>query len=156
MLSARPALAGGATVQAGADMVMTRAARAGAKRVKTFETLEDQARMFAALPEPAEVSYLTDVIRERQPHLALRQPVRIDQAWMEGDLAELGRDLKAQNPDLYEALLKRRNLAWADKLTAEMAGTGVELVNVGALHMAGPDGLPALMAARGFKVERIQ
>ena len=33
---------------------------------------------------------------------------------------------------------------------------GVELVNVGALHMVGEDGLPALMAASGFTVERVQ
>jgi uncharacterized protein YbaP (TraB family) len=66
-------------------------------------------------------------------------------------------ELAHDNPSLYEVLLKRRNLAWADKLTAEMdRASGTELVNVGALHMVGPDGLPALLAARGFKVERVQ
>jgi len=65
-------------------------------------------------------------------------------------------ELAHDNPSLYDVLLKRRNLAWADKLAAEMTGSGVELVNVGALHMVGPDGLPALLAARGFKVERVQ
>jgi uncharacterized protein YbaP (TraB family) len=65
--------------------------------------------------------------------------------------------MKADNIDFYEALLKDRNLAWADTLTAEMAqSSGVELVNVGALHMIGPDGLPALLKARGFAVERVQ
>jgi len=66
-------------------------------------------------------------------------------------------DMRAKNPALYEAFLRRRNRAWSDKLAAEMAAaSGVELVNVGALHMVGDDGLPALLAARGFKVERVQ
>jgi uncharacterized protein YbaP (TraB family) len=65
--------------------------------------------------------------------------------------------MKSGNPGLYDALLKRRNLAWADRLAQELAdGSGVELVNVGALHMVGDDGLPALLAARGFTVERVQ
>ena len=59
-------------------------------------------------------------------------------------------------PALYDALLKRRNEAWAEALAAEMDKPGVELVAVGALHMAGADGLPALMAARGFQVRRVQ
>ena len=124
--------------------------------------------MFASLPEPAELQYLTDVIHERRPagakHLRLSpgpSAQSLEQQWLAGDLARLGpslvRDLAHDNPALYEVLLKRRNLAWADKLTAEMAqARGVELVNVGALHMVGQDGLPALLAARGFKVERVQ
>lgn len=64
--------------------------------------------------------------------------------------------MRAQNPALYDALLRRRNIAWTNRLVAEMAGSGTELVNVGALHMLGPDGLPALLAARGFTVERVQ
>ncbi|MGE5501094.1 MAG: TraB/GumN family protein [Ignavibacteriales bacterium] len=53
-------------------------------------------------------------------------------------------------------MLKNRNEAWARALTVEMRGNGVELVNVGALHMIGKDGLPALLKARGFTVERVQ
>jgi uncharacterized protein YbaP (TraB family) len=164
MLSMQPVLAGGAQVEAGVDVTITRQARAGGKQIKTFETLEDQARMFASLPEPAEIQYLADVIHQRHA-----QPQRIslnsgasslESQWLAGDLARLGPGLVGalahDNPSLYDVLLKRRNLAWADKLTAEMAGSGVELVNVGALHMVGSDGLPALLAARGFKVERVQ
>lgn len=162
MLSMQPMLAKGASVEAGADLTMTRAARGQAKRVRTFETLEDQARMFASLPEPVELQYLNDVVRERMrpARIAFRTPGSLERAWMAGDLARLGPELvgemRAESPAFYEAVLRRRNLAWADTLTEEMAGGGVELVNVGALHMVGADGLPALMRARGFTVERIQ
>ena len=164
MLSMQPVLAKGATVATGADLTVTRQARAGGKAIRTFETLEDQARMFASLSEPAEVQYLTDVIHERHapPQKISLNPSAspLESEWLAGDLVKLGPGLVGElahgNPGLYDALLKRRNLAWADKLTAEMAGDNVELVNVGALHMVGPDGLPALLAARGFKVERIQ
>lgn len=163
MLSMQPMISQGASVQAGADLTMTRASRAQAKTVRTFETLEEQARTFASLSAPAELQYLTDVIHEHSgaPRLALHPEAEpLEQAWLDGDLGKLGPrligDMRAENPDLYEVLLKRRNLAWADALTREMAAGGVELVNVGALHMVGPDGLPALMAARGFSVERVQ
>ena len=88
------------------------------------------------------------------------KPQSLEQAWVQGDLATLGAglvgELRADNPAFYEALLKRRNLAWADTLADRMAGESVELVNVGALHMVGPDGLPALLQARGFQVTRVQ
>jgi uncharacterized protein YbaP (TraB family) len=167
MLSMQPALAKGAQVQAGADAQVTRQARAGGKQVKTFETLEDQARMFASLPEPAEVAYLTGVIHERAhppQRVSLTPPAgasSLESEWLAGDLAKLGpalvRNLGRDNPSLYDALLRKRNLAWADTLAKELgSASGVELVNVGALHLVGDDGLPALLKARGFKVERVQ
>jgi uncharacterized protein YbaP (TraB family) len=160
MLSMQPALSKGASVDRGADLTITRAARAEAKRIRAFESLEDQARMFASLPEASEVRYLTDVVRERRrgPRLRLPfQPATLEAAWLAGDLdpGYLG-EMRAENPAMYEAFLRRRNQAWADKLSAEMAGGGIELVNVGALHLVGPDGLPALLAARGFRVVRVQ
>ncbi|CAN7459031.1 TraB/GumN family protein [Phenylobacterium sp. LjRoot219] len=156
----------GPTVAAGADLMLIRAARQDGKAVRTFETLEDQAWIFAGLSERAELRYLTDVIRERTPRrgpswLRKPSPEGLVAAWLEGDLSRTGAGfvgpMKNGNPALYEALLRRRNLAWAEALAQEMAsGSGVELVNVGALHMVGDDGLPALMKARGFEVLRVQ
>jgi uncharacterized protein YbaP (TraB family) len=140
---------------------MTHKARRNDKQVRFFETLEDQAHIFADLPEPAEVRYLTSILDERShPHLSLAPKENLEQAWLDGDLAKLGPgltgEMEAKNPALYEALLKRRNLAWADQLTKELGGSNVEMVNVGALHLVGDDGVPALLKARGFQVERIQ
>ncbi|HEX6866697.1 MAG TPA: TraB/GumN family protein [Caulobacteraceae bacterium] len=156
MLSVQPMRDHGYSLDKGADAVITRAADNEAKTVRTFETLEDQIRGFAELPEEAEVAYLVEVIDDQT-----RPPARgLGQAWAEGDLDGLGEemveDMRRTNPGLYDMLLRRRNEAWARELTVEMRGNGVELVNVGALHMIGPDGLPALMRARGYRVERVQ
>ena len=165
MLSMQPVLAKGANVQSGADMQVTQAAQAAGKHIKVFETLEDQARLFAALPEPAELQYLKGVIHERArpaQKISLHPAgASLETEWLAGDLARLGpglvQDMDRENPSLYEALLKKRNLAWAEALSEELrVASGVELVNVGALHMVGADGLPALLKARGFKVERVQ
>lgn len=164
MMSMQPMLERGARAQAGADMATARRARTGAKTIRALETLEDQARMFAGLPEPAELKYLSEVIRGRAPRLALPLPGRaatLEAAWLSGDFSmglgpEMVADMRRQNPALQEALLTRRNLAWGDVLAQRMDGAGVDLVNVGALHMVGDGGLPALMRARGFTVERVQ
>lgn len=163
MLSMQPALGRGVSIEAGADHVLTTAARRAEKRIRTFETLEEQARMFASLTEPAEVRYLSEVIRERSGgrRLSFREEASLEQAWLDGDLARLGPglvgEMRTRNPEFYDALLRRRNEAWAETLSAAIGGgAGVEMVNVGALHMVGDHGLPALLAARGYSVTRVQ
>jgi uncharacterized protein YbaP (TraB family) len=163
MLSMQPMIERGARAEAGADMATARRARSGAKTIRAFETLEDQARMFAGLPETSELEYLSQVIHDRTPRRVLlpKRPVNMEGAWLKGDFTtrlgpQLVADMRRENPALQDALLTRRNLAWADVLAERMAGSGVDLVNVGGLHMVGEGGLPALMRSRGFTVERIQ
>jgi uncharacterized protein YbaP (TraB family) len=158
MLSVLPMTQQGGSVAAGADATVTRQARAAEKPIATFETLEQQVQLFAGLPEAVEVQYLDDVASETLT--PPRNGVALQAAWLRGDMDKLGPlvvdVMKRDRPGLYEVLLKRRNQAWADALVAEMDAPGVQLVAVGALHMAGQDGLPALLAARGFQVRRIQ
>lgn len=159
MLSFQPAQRSPQTLESGADLVVTRQAHAQAKQVRTFETLEDQVRMFAGLAEPVELQYLSDVIRERSGRG--RVGGSLQQAWIAGDLERLGEGMvgamRDGSPAFYDAFLKQRNLAWAQTLDGELAQPGgVHLVNVGALHMVGEHGLPTLLAARGYSVQRIQ
>ena len=158
MLSVLPMTQQGASIAAGADAAVTRQARAAEKPIATFETVEQQIRLFASLPEAVEVQYLDDVASETLS--PPRNGVALQSAWLHGDMDRLGPlvvdVMKRDRPALYDALLKRRNQAWTQALAAEMDRPGVQLVAVGALHMAGEDGLPALMAARGFQVRRVQ
>jgi uncharacterized protein YbaP (TraB family) len=156
-LETRPLRSRGLTVEAGVDVAVTREAKTEAKSIRTFETIEDQVRMFASLPEAAQMQYLRKSLRDET---SAGRRIPLEQEWAKGDVARLSQDIvvpmRAGSPAFYDMLLKRRNLAWADALSRAMADPGVQLVNVGALHLMGADGLPALLTARGFKVERVQ
>ena len=53
-------------------------------------------------------------------------------------------------------LLDDRNPALAERIDALHAGGAPVFAAVGSLHMTGPLGLPALLAQRGFTVERVE
>jgi hypothetical protein len=81
-------------------------------------------------------------------------------AWERGDTAALERllndEMRRDYPEVYEALIRRRNEAWMATLTQELAGQGVDFVAVGAAHIIGEDGLVAQLQARGVQVERVR
>lgn len=84
---------------------------------------------------------------------------RLAAAWLTGDLATLERETHAgilADPELRQALLAGRNAAWARLIAPLLADGRRPFVAVGTAHMLGAEGLPALLAARGFTVRRIQ
>lgn len=157
MMTVAPMLEDDLGPASGADMAIGAQGDADGKPVKAFESLETQIRMFAGLPESVQVAFL----RQSLPSRRAPAPARaLQAAWTQDGADEEGRlllaDMRRDQPALYDALIARRNRQWAQALTTEMGGQGTELVNVGALHLVGDEGLPALMRARGFEVERVQ
>ena len=55
----------------------------------------------------------------------------------------------------YRRLLTERNTRWAGTIEEILAANDESMIIVGAGHLVGPDGLPALLEQRGFAVERI-
>ena len=78
-------------------------------------------------------------------------------AWRDGDTAGLERSLEddfRDYPDLADMLIYQRNQRWAEQVEAMMDGDEDVLLVVGAMHLVGERGLPALLEARGLRVER--
>lgn len=157
-IQAMPVLAAGHTSEAGADATLTREMTEGGKQTLFFETPEQQLRFFADLPEAVQVQFLEDSLEQTAGKG--RTPAETQAAWIAGDERLLGdgvaADMRARRPALYDAFVRQRNRVWTKALEGELAGSGVAMVAVGALHMAGDDGLVAQLRARGFTVERVQ
>ena len=138
----------------GADRALL--AAAGKRPVVGLETLEGQLGLFDALPAREQRSLLGAIVAESAGDEADKKLVK---AWAEGDVATLDREAHAgmmADPRLREALLVSRNRRWAAQIDAMLKAGKRPFVAVGAAHVAGIDGLPEMLAARGFTVKRVQ
>jgi uncharacterized protein len=153
----------GLQVGYGQEFALAGFARARSLRVISLETPERQmAALIPADPAKAErlVALTIDQLEGGQSRRVLK---RMADAWERGDLDELTNYERwcdcmnsAEERAMMVALNDERNPAMADKIAA-LHGEGKRLfVAVGALHMTGAKALPSLLAARGFRVERVE
>lgn len=130
--------------------------RGWTKPVEELEGAATQLAIFDRLAEDDQRALLLAVLRGGD---AGKESERLARAWAQGDMALIGKELEGDflaDPDLREALLVGRNRTWAVRLEASLKAGARPFVAVGAGHMAGADGLPALLGARGYKVTRVQ
>lgn len=158
MIQLAPMMGGEFSGEAGADSVLNKEARANGQTIRYFESAEQQVRFFADLPQAVQIQFLEDSLEGTAMGGADLEEVQA--GWIEGDVQAFGAALttamRDERPELYDALIRGRNLLWAGVIDGEMRGRGVQMVNVGALHLVGQDGLVVLLRKRGFVVERVQ
>lgn len=140
----------------GVEAVLT--AELGERKLRTLETVEQQLRFLAGLSPESEKEFLLATLKDIDEGPAYFE--RLKAAWASGDVQAMETlflpELRSEYPETYEALLKRRNLAWVEQLDAELKGAGVDFVAVGAAHLVGPDSVAGLLKVRGYKVEQVQ
>lgn len=122
-----------------------------------LETLEQQLLLFKDLDLPTQQTLLFKTLEEL-PHIGADTEALIG-TWRRGDVEALAARLEEDFAG-YEALRDRivadRNRDWLPQVEALLAEPGTSLVVVGALHLVGPEGLPALLEARGWRLRRIE
>ncbi len=139
----------------GADRVLLE--EFAGREIFELEGAEPQLSIFNDLPETEQRDLLVAVVEE----VAKPEGKRTDLAaiWSSGDLDELQeitRQGMLADPELRDALLVRRNKAWAAQIENLLSASPKPLIAVGAGHLLGEDGVPALLEARGYTVRRIQ
>lgn len=135
-----------------------RALLASGKPVLALEGFAAQFALFDQLAQDDQHVLLEELAREALLGNAANEERELAAAWIKGDMARLGQEDRRgilADAELRAALLVDRNRAWATRIAPLVRQGQRPFVAVGAQHMAGPDGLPAILAAQGFRVERL-
>lgn len=127
------------------------------KAITGIETVEQQLGFFDNLSQEAQTAFLLGAIDD--PAVARAEFEAMLEAWRIGDTEGIARTFDSQtalSPELREALMTRRNTAWADWLEKKLDQPGTIMVAVGVGHLAGRDSVHDMLEARGLKAERVQ
>ena len=146
----------------GLDRTLASLARARGLRVASLETVADQIRALQPADAQTLQVQLGQALQQFEDGTARRVMARLVQDWENGDLGRLS-SYEAwceclstpEDRQLMQRMNDGRNPALADGILALHRRGGPVFAAVGALHMTGPAALPALLAARGFRVERV-
>lgn len=130
-------------------------AQADGKAVQGLETTEYQIARFDGMAMSQQDRFLAESLKDLDSEKASVQ--KIADAWKIGDLPTVERlvlqDVK-DDPFMYQRLLVERNRNWLPKIEALFARQGRAFVVVGAAHLVGPDGLIAMLRAKGARVDQ--
>ena len=147
----------------GIDVVLAGWGRASALPVVSLETPELQLATLTMATPAETIEFVAGTLGEMEAGRARPALRRIAQVWADGDLDTLARyeswcDCIKTPADraALARMLDARNPALADSIAALHGGGQRVFAAIGSLHMIGPLGLPALLAQRGFRVQRIQ
>jgi len=153
---------GGLYPDYGIDVFLAGMGHGMGKPVRSLETPESQAALLVS-DDPAETARTVgDLLDELQSGKGPKLLQRLADDWQRGDLADLDAyaswceclDTPQQKAD-FAKLVDERNPLMADKVVKWHAEGKSLFVAVGSLHLLGRMGLPELLKARGFQVERV-
>ena len=140
-------------VSNGVDAVLMQSAIRGHKQVRYLETIAEQFALLAPDDPVLELQEFEAGLGDLRDVSAGIHPMI--QAWSDGDQARLDELINGdldQFPQARKILLDDRNARWVPKIEAMLKEKHIFFVTVGAGHLTGPKGVPALLRKAGYKV----
>ena len=135
------------------------AARRAPSRSGRSRSLEEEMALFGRMPDGLQETWLVESLREAPKFLDVSRAILA--AWERGDDAEMERLLfgntsgDPQVAQFYASIFQGRNPALADRLAALAADGKPRFVVIHTGHLIGSQGVPELLAQRGYRVVRI-
>jgi uncharacterized protein YbaP (TraB family) len=138
----------------GVDLQLWDYASAQHKKIETFETIDQQLLLLMPKDEKLEKEEFEAALKELKSTSG--EIGMLVDAWCEGRISDVARLMNkglSTTPGAMKLLIDDRNARWVARLDTMLAGPHTYFVTVGAGHLGGAHGLPALLKARGYKVE---
>lgn len=146
----------------GNEVFLLAQAQARGTTVTELESADYQLALFDTLSDADADSYLREGLAALSDGSSLRKARATIDAWASGNSAALealvpeaidGRTVMAEFT--RRMLLGKRNPEMASRIESIMQDGQTSFVGGGLLHLLGPDGLPRLLARRGYQVVRV-
>lgn len=146
----------------GNESFLLDAVAASGASLAELESADYQLALFDTLGDARAEDYLREALDDLSSGMSMKKARAVIEAWTSGDAGAL----EALIPDtigvgtvtsdfIRRTLLDRRNPEMAQRIEHIMKDGKVSFVGVGLLHLLGTNGLPQLLAQRGYQVERI-
>jgi len=148
-------MADGYDPNSGVESVLWPEAVEAGKQLAFFETLEQQIGFFADMSDEAQVAFLESGLTQIEETPEMLD--RMVEFWLAGDVpgfeALMLESMRDETPEVYDAIITDRNIAWVADIEEMLEGSGVIFIAVGAAHLPGEDGVVTLLRARGHAVD---
>ncbi len=138
----------------GVDSTLMAQAAKTHKQMRYLETIAEQFALLAPDDRALELQEFEAGLKDLRDVGAELEP--LVHAWSTGNQAELDKLINGdldEFPQARKQLLDDRNKRWAPKIEAMLKEKHVFFITVGAGHLTGPVGVPALLRKAGYKVE---
>jgi uncharacterized protein YbaP (TraB family) len=155
ILAAQMMQAAGMRPDLGIDMHFLGKAK-GAKRIEALETVDQQLRALAEVPDREHAHALEEAVAD--PERSDRILRTMKAAWIAGDTAALEAlvaDEFRDAPESRRRLLDERNARMAAGVEGYLKGGETCFVVVGGAHLIGKEGVVSRLAAKGYTVKRV-
>ncbi len=141
----------------GVDSYFNTRAMGDGKPLGQLETVQEQIGFLASMGEGNESEFILLSLQDLEETDQMME--EIITAWRAGDNETLAEafvtDMLEEAPEVYDTLLRQRNLKWIPIIRSMFEDDDTEFVLVGTAHLVGPDGLLELLAAEGYTVTQI-
>lgn len=152
----------GFPIEQGIELYFLALAKTQNKTVQGLETADYQLALFDSMKGEQQEEYLKENLAELADGQAMKKGLRLITAWqgadskaLEAALLEIQNDPSTSARFMQRVMLDQRNPNMAKQIETLLKNDKTSFVAVGALHLLGNKGVPALLQQRGYQVQKL-